>query len=100
MGESESRLLPIAVGSDSTFDCEISIQAATALLALDPFDESAVLALAEGLSRSGRRVAAKELVTDFLARLQDELDVDPSPQLRTAAAGFKDPDGCARSRLV
>ena len=66
----------------------VSVQAAVALLALDPFDEAAVLALAEGLSRSGRRVAAKKYVADFLLRLQEELDLEPSARLQTAAAAL------------
>ena len=87
-GRIRESLLPIATGSSGSFECEVSIQAATAMLALDPFDESAVLALADGLSRSGRRVAAKQLIAAFLTRLQDELDLEPSAQLRTAAAAF------------
>jgi DNA-binding SARP family transcriptional activator len=86
--EIRKRLLPIATANEGAYECEVSVQAALALLALDPFDESAVLALADGLSRSGRRVAAKQYVADFLLRLQEELDLEPSAKLRTAAASL------------
>ena len=53
--EVRSRLLPIATQSHMSFDPQIAMDAAAALVALDPFDEAATLALAECLSRSGRR---------------------------------------------
>jgi DNA-binding SARP family transcriptional activator len=67
------------------FDIDISTKAASALVALDPFDEQATLALAECLAQSGRRVAARDLVIDFVGRLQAELDEAPSAELAARA---------------
>jgi DNA-binding SARP family transcriptional activator len=82
------RLLPIALSAGTSFDVEVSAQAATALLQLDPFDEGAILALADCLSRSGRRAAARKMIGDFLGKLERELDLEPSPEFRTQAAGI------------
>jgi len=86
--EVRDRLLPIALTA-TAYDIEVSIQAASALIALDPYDEGAVLALAESLSRSGRRVAARDLIVDYARRLQAELDEGPSPELTRAAQVFE-----------
>ena len=66
----------------------VSVNAAAALIALDPYDEAAILALADGLSRSGRRVAARDLIVDYARRLQAELDEPISPELALAAKEF------------
>ncbi|HVL38635.1 MAG TPA: BTAD domain-containing putative transcriptional regulator, partial [Fimbriimonadaceae bacterium] len=83
--EVRERLLPIALSPVTGYEVEISTQAATALLAIDPFDEQATLALAECLALSGRRVAARDLVVGFAQRLQAELDEPPSPELAARA---------------
>ena len=75
------RLLPIALAAVTGYDVDVSTQAAAALVSLDPFDEQATLALAECLMRSGRRVAARDVLVDFARRMQEELDEDPSTQL-------------------
>jgi len=67
---------------------EVSAQAAAALLNLDPFDEAAILALADCLSQSGRRAAARQVVIDFLRRMQSDLDLDPSADFRAAATQY------------
>ena len=82
--EVRTRLLPIATQLDA-FDLDASLLAASALIGLDPYDEAAVLALAECLTRSGRRVAARDLVVEFAARIQIEMDEGPSTAVTTAA---------------
>jgi len=86
--EVRDQLLPIALTPSTAYDLEVSVLAASALIALDPYDEAAVLALAECLSRSGRRVAARDLVVDYAKRMQMELDDEPSPAVVQAAQGF------------
>jgi DNA-binding SARP family transcriptional activator len=86
--EVRDQLLPIALTPSTAYDLEVSVLAASALIALDPYDEAAVLALAECLSRSGRRVAARDLVVDYAKRVQVELDDEPSPEVVQAAQGF------------
>ncbi len=83
-GEVRARLLPIAMQA-SGYELGVSLQAASALVTLDPFDEKAVLALADCLTRSGRRVAARDLIVDYATRLHAELDESPSQALTTAA---------------
>jgi DNA-binding SARP family transcriptional activator len=77
-------LLPIATASPIEFSVEVSLLAASALLMLDPWDERAVVAMADGLGRSGRRVAARSLLTDFATRYERELEVEPSEEVARA----------------
>ena len=86
--EVRGRLLPIALSSPTSYDLDISISAAQALVALDPYDETAVLALADCLSRSGRRVAARDLVVGYAERVKGELDDDLSPAIVHAADSY------------
>jgi DNA-binding SARP family transcriptional activator len=94
--EIRERLLPIALAPGTSFDVEISTHAATALLGLDPYDEGAILALAECLSRSGRRAAAREVVIGFLRRIEIDLELEPTPEFKSAAAGM----GLVKPRLT
>lgn len=82
------RLLPIAVSAGTSFDLDVAAQAATALLQLDPFDEGAILALAECLNRSGRRAAARKVVVEFLQKMASDLDLEPTPEFQSHAAGM------------
>ena len=86
--EVRERLLPIATDEERAYDPELSALAASALVTLDPFDERATLALADSLSRSGRRVAAREVIVAFARRIQEELDEAPSRDLLAAASDF------------
>jgi DNA-binding SARP family transcriptional activator len=86
--EVRERLLPIALSPGTSYEVEVSAQAATALLHLDPFDEGAILALAECLSRSGRRAAARQVVVDFLKRLETDLDLEPTAEFRSASSTY------------
>lgn len=83
--EVRERLLPIAKSPVTEFDTDVAALAASALLTLDSFDEAATIALADCLTRSGRRVAARELVVDYIHRLQSEFDEAPSQELIDAA---------------
>jgi ATP/maltotriose-dependent transcriptional regulator MalT/DNA-binding SARP family transcriptional activator len=67
-------LLPIALQADQGYDIQVGISAASALVSMDPFDEAATLALADLLGRSGRRVAARELLVRYADQLTAELD--------------------------
>lgn len=87
-GEVREYLFPIASAPSTLFEADIAERAATALILLDPFDEPAILALAETLSRTGRRVAARALMIDFVQRLRAEISEDPSPQFLHTAAGL------------
>jgi DNA-binding SARP family transcriptional activator len=87
-GEIRENLLPIALAPITSFDVDVSAQAAAALLNLDPFDEAAILALADCLSQSGRRAAARQVVIDFLRRMQSDLDLDPSSDFQAAATQY------------
>jgi DNA-binding SARP family transcriptional activator/tetratricopeptide (TPR) repeat protein len=83
-----SVLLPIALGAPTRHTYEVATRAATALLDLDPYDEAALLALAECLAGSGRRFAARTLLVDYAQRVLRELDEEPSEDLIHAAAGL------------
>jgi DNA-binding SARP family transcriptional activator len=85
-GEIRERLLAIAVAAGSMFDVAVSTQAASALVALDPYDESAVLALADCFAQSGRRAAARQVVVDFVQRLEADLEMAPSQGFSDASA--------------
>ena len=82
--EIRARLLPIAVQSNEAFDIQIALDAATALVAIDPFDEAATLALADCLARSGRRIAARRLLVRYADQMRSELDDDPSSTITEA----------------
>jgi ATP/maltotriose-dependent transcriptional regulator MalT/DNA-binding SARP family transcriptional activator len=81
-----SRLLPIAQQSAGVFDVQVATAAATALVLLDPFDESATIALADCLARSGKKIAARDLLVRYAEQVRSELDEDPSDTVMTAAA--------------
>jgi DNA-binding SARP family transcriptional activator len=81
-----SVLLPITVGAPERYDFDVATRAATALLGLDPYDEGALLALAEALAGSGRRFAAKNLLVRYAQRVREELEEEPSETLVDAAA--------------
>jgi DNA-binding SARP family transcriptional activator len=52
---------------------------ARAIVAIDPYDEAAVAALARGLLDAGRRTASRALLKEFTRRLREEFDEEPSP---------------------
>lgn len=70
-------LLPIATGARQTTN-DLSVRAACALVALDAFDEAAHVAMARQLIASGRRSAARESITSFAHRLEEEFS-EPLP---------------------
>jgi DNA-binding SARP family transcriptional activator len=81
-----ARLLPIAQQRDEAFDLQLATDAASALAALDPFDETAALALADCLERSGRRVAARGVVLRYARLVRAEFDEDTESQVSTTRA--------------
>lgn len=83
--EIRQQLLPIALGATSVpFEADLAIRAASAMISLDEFDEQAYIAIAERLSRSGRRIAAREVISRYARKLHDELDEPPSAELKGA----------------
>lgn len=82
--ELRQHLLPIAIGTAPGVAPDLSIRAATALISMDEYDEQAYLAIADRLSHSGRRVAAREVISRYARKLQEELDEPPSLELAAA----------------
>ena len=79
--EVRARLLPIALQPTASFDVQVATDAAAALIGIDPFDEAATLALADCLTRSGRRIAARDLLIRYADQVRSELDDEPSPAI-------------------
>lgn len=77
------------------YEPEVSAMAASALTALDPYDEAAVLALADSLARTGRRVAARDLIVGFAQRLRAEID-EELPEAVARAVGKYGPSGLVK----
>ncbi len=92
-------LLPIAQAGPDTYETALSLGAAQTLLKLDPFDEAAVLALASAMARSGKRVAARDLVIDYVRRVRSEFDDEPSSQF-VSAAGSLGVSGRVKPQLI
>jgi DNA-binding SARP family transcriptional activator len=78
-------LMPVASRHDPSVGPEVAVRAALALLRLDPFDETATLALADALAASGRVAAARSVVVDYVKRLSEDLDLAPSAEFGAAA---------------
>jgi ATP/maltotriose-dependent transcriptional regulator MalT/DNA-binding SARP family transcriptional activator len=88
--EVRQTLLRIAKG-DGQANVDTAVRAACALLELDPYDEEAQLAMADQLTASGRRVAARKAIIGFAKKLKEDLDEAPSAELQAAlAAGEHD----------
>jgi ATP/maltotriose-dependent transcriptional regulator MalT/DNA-binding SARP family transcriptional activator len=83
--EIRSMLLPVARGEVLPESDEWTLKAACSLVALDPYDEEAHVAMIRHLSNNGRRNQARSLATGFAERLRSELDEEPSDQLLLAA---------------
>jgi DNA-binding SARP family transcriptional activator/tetratricopeptide (TPR) repeat protein len=81
-------LLPIAQAGPDAYETDLSIRAATTLLRLDAFDEAAVLALASAMAQSGKRVAARGVVVEYVKRIRNEFDDEPSSQFVSAAGAL------------
>jgi LuxR family maltose regulon positive regulatory protein len=83
--EVRSILLPIARGELMDDGDEWAFKAGCSLVALDPYDEDAHVAMIRHLSASGRRSQARTLASGFADRLRADLDEEPSDQLVLAA---------------
>jgi DNA-binding SARP family transcriptional activator len=83
-------LMPIASSSPVEYAEDVGLQAAAALMTLDPWDEGALLAMVSALARSGRRIAARRLVLAYAARLKEELDEAPSGEVLAAVGNLTD----------
>jgi DNA-binding SARP family transcriptional activator len=83
--EIRSALLPVARGELLDEGDEWAFKAGCALVALDPYDEDAHVAMIRHLSTSGRRSQARALASGFADRLRADLDEEPSDKLVLAA---------------
>jgi DNA-binding SARP family transcriptional activator len=84
-------LLPLANGKSHTAP-DVAVRAACALLELDPFDESAQLALAAQLTEGGRPAAARLALNRFARRLEEEdLGAPTIPELADLIASAGKP---------
>ncbi|MGH2358041.1 MAG: winged helix-turn-helix domain-containing protein, partial [Candidatus Limnocylindria bacterium] len=79
-------LVPIAERARPVITPDLAVQAALALIRLDEYDERAQVALAIGLSEGGRRIAARDSLTRFAKKMQEEFDEDPSSLVAAAMA--------------
>ena len=77
--EVRAQLLPIAQRPGVSFSVQVAMDAASALVTIDPYDEAATLALADCLSTSGRRIAARQLLVRYAEDVRSELDESPTP---------------------
>jgi DNA-binding SARP family transcriptional activator len=75
-------LFPLASSNASSPD--LAVRAGCALMALDEYDESAVVVTAHKLAQAGRHTAARQLIGRFAKKLQDELDEEPSTAVAEA----------------
>ena len=83
--EVRSLLLPAARGEILADGDEWALKAGCCLVALDPYDEEAHIAMIRHLSTYGRRSKARAVAISFAERVRSELDEDPSDQLMVAA---------------
>jgi DNA-binding SARP family transcriptional activator len=84
--EVRNALMPIARGETVGVPHLAVLRAGSALTALDPYDETAHIAVAHHLATSGRRNQARKLLGRFARRLHDDLDESPSDELQTVAS--------------
>jgi ATP/maltotriose-dependent transcriptional regulator MalT/DNA-binding SARP family transcriptional activator len=82
--ELRSLLLPIAERSRNAVDPDLAVEAGLALTRLDEFDERAQVALATALTDGGRRLAARQAITAFAAKVRREFDEEPSELVTSA----------------
>jgi DNA-binding SARP family transcriptional activator len=80
-------LLPLAL--DPVLPPAQRLKVARALANLDPFDESAQIALTLSLAEDGQRIAARAHLETFIARLAAEFEEPPSPALVSALAELR-----------
>jgi DNA-binding SARP family transcriptional activator len=83
--EVRAALLPIARGASTSDADEWALRAGCALAMLDPYDEDAHVAMVRHLAMTGRRSQARNLATEFVERLREDLDEEPSAELLVAA---------------
>lgn len=86
--EVRARLLPIALGPYDERAPTVAVQAAAALIRLDPWDETAHLALAQALETSGQKVAARRALLRFAERLRSEEATEASSEVAKALQRF------------
>jgi DNA-binding SARP family transcriptional activator len=85
-GEVRAALLPIAQGEGMHPTDPTILAAGSALTLLDPYDETAHVAIARHLAESGRRRQARSHIQGFIERLRVEFDEEPSEAVQLAAA--------------
>jgi len=85
MEEIRRALLPIAEGRYAAQNPLLAAHAAAVLVSMDPYDETANIALATQLAVTGRRVAARTHLERFLVSLTRDLGDEPGEELRALA---------------
>jgi DNA-binding SARP family transcriptional activator/tetratricopeptide (TPR) repeat protein len=100
----------LALAAAATGRIDVSLGAASAAVAADPFDERAHRDLMRGLVADGRSTAALDVHQELVRRLADELGADPDAETRglhlailrgePLEAGESSPDTPAGSALV
>jgi DNA-binding SARP family transcriptional activator len=80
--EIRETLLPIALGQAFPETAAIGLRAASALAAMDEFDEVAHTSMARHFVALGRRGKAVEVIQRLVTRLRGELGVDITPEAR------------------
>jgi DNA-binding SARP family transcriptional activator len=83
-------LLAVANASPSEVPPHLSLRAAEMLTEFDPYDESAHVAMARKLFAMGRRAAARRLIVEFAATVEEELQASPSAEVVRALAELGD----------
>jgi DNA-binding SARP family transcriptional activator len=78
-------LLPLAT-AEMNLSPDLRIRAASALIDLDEFDDDAYVALAQHLAKSGRQVAARDVILRYAKRIEDELAEAPAPRITNLMA--------------
>jgi DNA-binding SARP family transcriptional activator/tetratricopeptide (TPR) repeat protein len=84
--EVRAYLMPIAQGGSISPRDDWALKAGCALAVIDPFDETAHIAMIRHLAATGRRGQARSLAGEFSRRLKREFDEEPSDELRLAAS--------------
>jgi predicted ATPase/DNA-binding SARP family transcriptional activator/Flp pilus assembly protein TadD len=85
-------------------DCDAAeaVDLGARLLSADPFDEDALKSYIDALSRTGQVARARQVYRDFVQRLQADLGVAPSAELKAIhdALGVSAPAGTVAPRLL
>jgi DNA-binding SARP family transcriptional activator len=80
----EIREVLLDVASQPEYPADLGVRAACVLVDLDELDEAAHIAMARQLASGGRTSAARDILTQFAARYESELDEPPPRAVQEA----------------